>query len=436
VTEPVTESRRVALETLTRIRGGEFADRALAQSAGALDPRDHAWVQELVYGSSRLRGRLDYILDSFVRSGLVSLEPTVVDVLRLGAYQLLEMGGVPEYAAVSQSVELARAAGAGRAAGLVNGVLQSLRRRAATVEFPRFDEQPIEHLVNWGSHPQWLVERWVRRWGVEDTNTLVEANNRRPELFLTPIGISTAEALGRLRQAGLDATGVPGFPDSVRLTSPGGPGEALAAIPAVVQDPAAAIVLRYAAPSPDAVAIDVAAAPGGKTVGLAARTRLVAASDLSIGRMRRIRANVDRTGVAERVGLVVADGRQPPFTAVDFVLLDAPCTGTGTLRRHPDGRWRIGPRDLAALADLQSELLESASNLVNPGGLLVYATCSLELEENEEQIDRFLERHPEFRVEAPAGSIDGTMLDQGCLTVLPHRHGADGAFAARMIRDA
>jgi 16S rRNA (cytosine967-C5)-methyltransferase len=432
--DEVTEPRRVALEVLRRVRAGELVDRALARAAEGLTPRDQAWVQELVYGTQRWLGRLDHYLANFVRSGLDSLEPDVLDILRLGAYQLLEMGSVPPYAAVSQSVELARAAGVGRAAGLVNGVLQSLRRRKDTVRFPGFDEDPAGHLTTWGSHPRWLIDRWIARWGPDDTRHLVDANNRRPELFLRPIGVSVEEAVTRLAVAGIAAESVEGFPDSVVLHPPHRVVDALAAVPAVVQDPAAAMVVRYADIPRGSAVVDLSAAPGGKAVGLALAARYVVAADPSFDRLRRVRSNVERTGVADRVGIVAADGRMPPFRPVDAVLLDVPCSGTGTFRRHVDGRWRLSGRDLEALTTLQRELLAAAATLVKPGGVLVYATCSLEPEENEMQAERFLARAPDFRLAAPSTPMRGTMLRQGYLNVLPQRHGVDGAFAARFER--
>ncbi|HEU0051615.1 MAG TPA: transcription antitermination factor NusB, partial [Longimicrobium sp.] len=177
-----TPPRRAALETLERVAAGELADRALDGAATRLEPRDRAWTQELVYGAFRLRGRIDHYLGALVRDGLGSLDPTVLDVLRLGAYQLLEMDSVPPYAAVSQSVELARGAGFPRAAGLVNGVLQNLQRRRDSIRFPDFERDPLGHLAAWGSHPRWLVERWIARWGADDARALVEADNHRPEL--------------------------------------------------------------------------------------------------------------------------------------------------------------------------------------------------------------------------------------------------------------
>jgi 16S rRNA (cytosine967-C5)-methyltransferase len=163
----------------------------------------------------------------------------------------------------------------------------------------------------------------------------------------------------------------------------------------------------------------------------------VVAGDVSEGRIRRVRQNIERLGLQGRVGAVVADARQPPYAGTDLVLLDAPCTGTGTFRRHPDGRWRVGPEELAALVALQRELLTSAARLVRPGGILVYATCSLEPEENEGQMEAFLASHGEFQPVPVAEAVDATLLGpDGSLRVLPQRHGVDGAYALRMRRAA
>ncbi|HEX5868944.1 MAG TPA: RsmB/NOP family class I SAM-dependent RNA methyltransferase, partial [Longimicrobium sp.] len=239
-----------------------------------------------------------------------------------------------------------------------------------------------------------------------------------------------------LAEAEIESETVDFAPDSLRIPSPATAAQALAAVPAVVQDPAAALVVRYAEVPEGADVIDLCAAPGGKALGLAERAGRVAAADLSPRRMRRVRENAQRVGWGGRVGGVVADGRHPPFREVDAVLLDAPCTGTGTFRRHPDGRWRVTPDDLASLTRLQDELLAAAAALVRPGGLLVYSTCSLEPEENELRIERFLAGRPEWAMEPPAG-VDASLLDDaGRLCVLPQRQGVDGAFAARLRRAA
>jgi len=431
----VTPGRRAALDVLRAVRRGVLADRALADAVARLEPRERAWTQELVYGTLRLRGRIDHMLAPLVRRGLDALEPDVLDTLRLAAYQLLEMDAVPDYAAVSQAVEQARGAGGRGADRLVNGVLRAWLARRSEPEWPDEARDPAGFLATWGSHPRWLVERWIARWGPAEARRLVEANNRRPELYLRPIGISAADAVERLAAAGISAEPVPFAPDAVRVLPPAGAADALAAVPAVVQDPAAGLVVRYAAVPPGGLVEDLAAAPGGKALALAAEARYTAAADASFARLGRVRENARRLGAA-RLGLLVADARRPPLRdgAADAVLLDVPCTGTGTFRRHPDARWRVQPGDLASLTALQREMLDAAAALPRPGGLLIYSTCSLEPEENETQVDWFLDRHPEYAIRPPAG-FDPALLDaQGRLAVLPQRTGVDGAFAARLER--
>jgi len=432
----VTPARRAALETLRAIRQGRLADRVLARAQERLAPRDRAWLQELVYGTLRLRGRLDHILDRLVQRGLASLEPDVLDILRLGAYQLLEMRSVPAYAAVSQMVELAKSAGGRGAGALVNGVLHALIRRGGRIEFPDYGRDPVGYLSTWGSHPRWLVERWVERYGADGARALVEANNTRPELYLRPIGIAVTEAAARLESVGIRTEPVPFAPDALRVVPPATAQEALAAVPAVVQDPAAGLVVRYAAVPTGARVADLCAAPGGKALGLAERAGYVAAADVSFERLERVRENAERIG-SLRIGLVVADARWPAVRTADAVLLDVPCTGTGTFRRHPDGRWRVTPVDLPPLVALQREILDAAAPLVRPGGYLIYSTCSLEPEENEAQVEAFLDRHPDFApAPPPAGVVAPELLDEaGRLVVLPQALGVDGAFAARLRRE-
>jgi 16S rRNA (cytosine967-C5)-methyltransferase len=434
VTGAVTPGRRAALEISRAFRAGELADRALERVAGHLPSREHGWLQELVYGTFRLRGRLDHLLEQRVRGGLRSLQPDVHDVLRLGAYQLLEMGSVPPYAAVSQSVELVRVAGSPRAAGLVNGVLNSLQRERERLLFPAAEEQPLDHLTSWGSHPKWLLERWLARWSGEDVRRLVEANNTRPELFIRPVGMDPSEAIERLNEAGIISEPVAISPNSLRILPPATAAMALDIVPAIVQDPAASLVVDFVAPGRDARILDLCAAPGGKAIGLAGTGAFVVAADLSRRRLRRVRENAERLEIGS-LGLVQADARIPAFSSADVVLIDAPCSGTGTLRRHPDGRWVVSEAGLASLTSLQRELLQAAAGLVRPGGHLVYSTCSLEEEENEVQVREFLDAHPEFRNDPAPEAVQARLQSaDGFLYVLPQHHGVDGSFAARLRR--
>jgi len=408
-------------------------DLAFARAAEGLEARDRAFAQELAFGSTRLQGRLDHLLARRVKGGLDRLDAAVLEALRLGAYELLYMDGVPDYAARSQAVELAsRTTGRG-AGGLVNAVLRRVREDGDGADrFPDPGQDPAGYLATWGSHPRWLVERWLARWPFPAVERLVAADNRVPELFLAPLDRSPAEAAEALAEAGLGGTPVPGAP-SVRLPAGIDPRMALDTLPSVIQDPGATLVVEYADLPPGTKVADLCAAPGGKALCLTRRASYTVAADRSDVRMQMVRDNVDRTG--RRVGMVVADAAHPPLAGLDAVLLDVPCTGTGTLRRHPDGRWRLGPADVEALAALQRGLLEAAASSVRPGGYLVYSTCTLEPEENEDQVEAFLDAHPEYGLE-PTGAVEDRFRDGGFLRVLPQDTGFDGAFAARLRRVA
>lgn len=384
---------------------------------------------------ARLRGRLDHLLARRVHGGLGRLDPAVLEVLRLGAYQVLYMDGVPRYAAVSQTVEQARVSAGEGAAGLVNAVLRGVAEDGAGSElFPDFGADPAGYLEHWGSHPRWMVDRWLDRWSPEEVCALVDADNRRPPVSLVPLGPTPQEAVEKLRAAGIGAEAPDERLGYVRLSPDADPAAALEAVPSIVQDPGAHAVTRYADVPPGAHVADLCAAPGGKALALSIGAAYTLAADRSEGRMRLIRENARRTG--RPLGLVVADARHPPVRDSEVVVVDVPCSGTGTLARHPDGRWRLTPASVRAMVGLQREILDAAAGIVRPGGLLVYSTCSLEREENEDQVVGFLERRPDFRLErtqaVPTEYLDGA----GRLLVLPWRTGFDGAFAARLRRVA
>ncbi len=390
-----------------------------------------------MFGIQRLRGRLDYLLDRRVKRGLESVEAAVQDALRIGLYEILYMGGVPEYAAVSQAVDLVQSKGGRGVAGFANAVLRGIARDGGGPEhFPDPETHPVEFLSTWGSHPRWLVERWLTRWSTADVWKLVEANNSLPRLSLRCLWDSASEAVEALEAEQITAAAVGSGTGCVVIPGHAFLEEAMTVVPAIVQDPAAALVVSYADPSPDARIADLCAAPGGKTLALAARGNVVIAADRSIERLGLVRENVNRvreqSGQGVRVSAVQADALAPPVSGPDIVLLDVPCTGTGTLRRNPDIRWRLTPDRLNEMAVLQSRILDACAKVVPSGGMLVYATCSLEPEENEEQIGAFLTRWPEFEMD-PGGGVSGKFLnDRGCLYVIPQAFGFDGAFAARL----
>lgn len=404
---------------------GKRLDVAWDRRSGGLSERDRGWVQDAVFGTLRLRGRIDFVLDSLLHRGLESVAPALARVLRLGAYQILYMDSAPAYAVVSQSAEQASRLGGRPAAGLVNGVLRTLGRTGASgIEFPSIEVDPVAHLSTWGSHPEWIVERWVDRLGVECARAIVEAGNRVPGLYLRPVGLSTSEAMERLRASGIPSVRADGPAPVLALPAGTRPSAALRAVPAVVQDPASSAVCAFVGPVQDALVSDLCAAPGGKSIALLDAGARVVAMDRSWNRLRRLRETVDRLGLT--LPIAVSDAERPCMGGADVVLVDAPCSGTGTFARGPDLRWRLTLETVRALSRVQARILDAAASVVRKGGRLIYSTCTLEREENRDVVDSFLVRHPGFE---PDGS-------EAELRVLPGDISADGAFAMRMRRVA
>ena len=432
----VTDARVAAAEICADLRGGELLDPAFDRRTQRLDARDRRWVRELVYGMLRRRAKLDAYLDARIRGGAVRLDADLLDLLRLGAAQLLYMESVPAYAAIAQTVELAKRRHGIGASKLANAVLRRLDRERDELTLPRPTDR-IDALALEGSHPRWLVARWVERFGEAETRKLLEANNREAPLIARPIHVVREQLEAMLESAGIEVDDAPLARESIVFSSPVSSLTELGPFRQGLfhlQDPASTLVTQYASVPPGALVADLCAAPGGKSVELSRVAGQVFASDASFARLQRVRENAERLEI-DTLHAYVADARFPAITPVDAVLVDAPCTGTGTFRRHPDARWRLKVSDLAVMSSIQRGILRAAADVVRPGGLLVYSTCSLEPEENDEQIERFLNEHPDFTLEPPAeNSVPAAALDRGLLRVLPQAHGTDGAFAARLRR--
>lgn len=433
----VTEPRFAATMVLADLRAGLLLDGAFERRVGPLEARDRRWTQELLWGMLRRRGWIDAVLETRVKGGIVKLDADVADLLRIGTYQLIAMGSVPAYAAIAQTVELTKRRHGIGASKLMNAVLRRIDRERDALE-PLAPADAIDALAQRYSHPSWVVSRWVERWGMSDTEALLAANNNEAPITVRPYGVGHDALDAMLQAADVATQRVPLLPDSIRLPS----GVALTELGAFkqglmfVQDPAATLVTQYAAIAADAIVADLCAAPGGKALELSRTASLVIAADRNGIRVDRMLLSLGRVDAANLAPLI-ADARFPAIAPVDAVLVDVPCTGTGTFRRHPDARWRLRISDFAVLGDLQRSILRAAATVVKPGGLLIYSTCSLELEENDEQIERFLNAHPDFALEAPpSGAVPSSVLDGALLRVLPQHHGTDGAFAARLRRAA
>ncbi|MGI9040900.1 MAG: transcription antitermination factor NusB [Gemmatimonadales bacterium] len=427
------ESRRAALKVLTEVRAGRPFEAALDRALGRLAAVDRRLAHELAAGVLRRQKALDAQLAPLVARGWNQVEPTLQDVLRLGAFQLTGLDRVPAHAAVDTSVSLAKETGGARAGGFVNAVLRGLGRTAPPP--PGTNPSDAARLAERYSHPLWLVERWVARFGAEEAERLLRWNDTRPRLVLQPARESIEELERRWRAANIAVEPAPYGAGLVtdRRRPQELPGYSEGAF--LVQDPAQALLTWYADLPPGTELYDASAAPGGKTIALGRHAARVVAGDVSRSRVRRLTENLRRAGSGHEHA-VVADARHPPVRPLNAVLLDAPCLGTGSFARHPDARLRVAPDGLARLERAQAELLEQVAGVVAPGGLLIYSTCSLEPEENELQVDRFLRRHPEFRREPSETFPPALLSPNGDLMILPQRDQMDGAFAARLRRSA
>jgi len=411
--------------------------RTDVEGDGTGDQRDDALLHELVKGTLRWRGRLDYVLDALVHIGIGKVQPWIRNILRMGAYQILFLDRVPAHAAVDEAVKLAHKYGHPGTAGLVNSVLRRLSRADAPLPLPE-DDQPAS-LAAWGSHPQWLVERWVSRFGVAATRELMMANNRPVRTGLRVNALrGTREALiERLAGEGAKASPATHAPDVVWLDSPRAPAT-LAAFKegwCTPQDESEALVARLLDPQAGERVLDVCAAPGGKSTHLAelmGDDGEVWALERVESRVRQLETTVRRVQ-AKSIRVVQGDGRHYDFeTVFDRALVDAPCSGLGVIGRRADARWRKGPELLDEMPGIQLELLNAAARRLRPGGVLVYSVCSFEPEETGEVVARFSAANPSFARESAKPFLPDKVVDErGWMMVLPHVHGCDGAFAAR-----
>jgi 16S rRNA (cytosine967-C5)-methyltransferase len=443
----------IAVRVVERVqRAGAYADLALhhALVQSRMPAADRALATELVYGTLRWRGRLDYLISQALDRPLDRLEPMVASALRVGAYQLFFSDRIPANAAVDEAVRCVRAMGYERATGLVNAVLRRLAREGEGIALPALASDPLAHLVHACSLPEWLAERWLAEYGPEEAAELALALNApSPVTVRANRTLIDREALlDELRERFPDAAPCRYAPDGIVLGGRGDPGRdpAFVAGRMSMQDEASQLVVHLLDPQPGERILDTCAAPGTKTAAIAERLGgegHVLALDYHARRLRLVGRNVRRLrigGVAtlERDATKSLEdlAEEAPF---DRILVDAPCSGLGALRRNPDARWRIRPEDLPALAKVQRALLESAAGVLRPGGRLVYSTCTLTSEENESLIRGFLATRARWRIagrdEAPAG-IRELIDEQGFLRLLPHRHDMDGFFAVQLIRGA
>ena len=438
-------ARDTALKVLIACRThGAWADAALkAQLArDQLSPQDAALCSRMVYGVTQNRLLLDFYLAAYCSQKPDHLQPPLLDILRLGAYQILFLDKVPDRAAVSEAVELAKRSGRGQAAGLVNAVLRKLsQNKNALPSIPDRDE--VKFLSIRYSHPKWLVKRLLELLGRGETEAFLAADNTAAPLTVqvNPLKTTQEKLTAELEALGVRVTPHVWVPGCLELS---GTGDLTALEPFqaghfLVQDGAAALAARAAAVTPGQRVLDVCAAPGGKSFGAAFAMEdrgEILACDLHENKLKRIQDGAQRLGLTS-IRTAAADGREfrPEWEAAfDTVLVDAPCSGLGIIRKKPDTRYKKAD-DLFTLPVVQQAILDNACRYVKPGGVLVYSTCTILPEENQQVTDAFLAQHRDFsREDLPlpdqAGQADGQV------TLWPHRHDTDGFYICRMRRQA
>jgi 16S rRNA (cytosine967-C5)-methyltransferase len=440
--------RRLALQILTRIEtSGAFADQLIAAVASQqrLAPQARAFLRELTYGVLRWRNRLDWLLERCSERPLAALNSSVRNLLRLGAYQLYGMERIPPYAAVSETVRLAKQVAHPGVVAYVNAVLRSVERQREATSFPEVQDDLMAYLVVTQSHPAWLVERWLRRYGPERTVAMCQANNERPPFVVRANRMRTTpeHMLSSLLAEGCEAELCKFAPEGVLVTSHPGLDQLQCYRSGwlTVQDEAAIISGHLLSPQPGERVLDACAAPGGKATHAAEQMEdrgEVVCLDRSRRRLQLIEENARRLGL-ESIRCLAGDAERIELQgAFDRILVDAPCSGLGVLRRHPDAKWSKGPELIGAMTRQQGAILEHLSRFVKARGLLVYITCSTETEENQQLIGSFLERHGDFELEPaasylPAGACVFAQRG-GWFQTWPGCNGLDGFFGARMRR--
>jgi 16S rRNA (cytosine967-C5)-methyltransferase len=464
--------RQLAFLALRSVQRGAFADVALDRvlQVGVAEV-DRRLITELVYGCLRRQRTLDALIDQLAKKK--SQPPDLRLILQVGLYQLRYLQQIPASAAVDTTVELAKQNGFKGLAGFVNGLLRqyvrlageeskATKKEASDRQSPienihppsliphpsdplQLPDDPIARLGIQHSYPDWIVAVWLEQFGEAETEQLCEWLNQpaRIHLRINPLQTTIEQVEAAMQQQGIAVQRVLGLPQALRLPPSVGSVRELPGFAEgwwAVQDCSAQLVSHLLDPQPGEVVIDACAAPGGKTTHLAELMHdrgTVWALDRHASRLKKVQENADRLQLTS-IRMSVGDSRaQPQFTQqADRVLLDAPCSGLGTLHRHADARWRQTSATVAELAHLQTELLNHAATWVKPGGTLVYATCTLHPAENEAIVEQFLAQHSEWMIARPSGSslAASLMTDRGWIKVLPHHQQMDGFFMIKLRR--
>ncbi|MBP1999353.1 16S rRNA (cytosine967-C5)-methyltransferase [Paenibacillus shirakamiensis] len=440
-------AREVALQVLTQVEeDGAYSNMQLhgALQRSELKGADAGLATELVYGTISRLSTIDYFLEPFVAKGMKKLQPWVRNLLRLSFYQLYYLDRIPAHAAVNEAVNIAKKRGHQGISGMVNGVLRNVLRRKDELKLPEHlpaaERIALEH-----AHPQWLVERWISQYGEEVTNAMCQANNEPPSVSVrvNQTKLTRDELLSQMHVAQVDAIPSSLSEDGIIVRSGGN----MALTDwyrdgrLSIQDESSMLVAAAVDPKSGMRVLDCCAAPGGKSMHLAEKLGLkgeIIANDIHPHKAKLIEDQAIRLGL-HTIRTTTGDALEMqslyPAASFDRILLDAPCSGLGVIRRKPDLKWAKQAEDIEDISKLQLELLERTASLLKKDGILVYSTCTVEKQENEELIRTFLKKHPEFSEAEPIlqGSSNASRAEIG-LQILPQDYHSDGFYIARLVK--
>lgn len=438
--------RGLAVKILNRVdRTDAYLDKLLEIEIknSNLVGADKALLFEIVHGVTRWEGRIDWILTGFYKGQFSKAIPNIKNALRVALYQILFLDKVPDYAAVNEAVEFVKKLQGQAAADLTNAVLRNIIRNKENIRYPNPDEDINNYLSAYFSHPTWLVKRWLARFGREETEKLLIANNNKPNLTIRVNNLLTnpTEMKSLLNSVELKFSEGKFLKEFIRMNSLTNitDWEYFAKGYFSIQDESTGFPIKLLNVSPGMRVLDLCAAPGGKTGFIAdemKNTGEIVAIDKFESRLKILEKNLTRLKVTNVVTKVTDAADFEDEEGFDRVLIDAPCSGLGTLTKKPDLKWKRDLGDIRKIVNIQYELLKKGASLVKQNGFIVYSTCTIEPEENFELIKKFLSENPNFALVNAGELLPKAVVDEnGCVATLPHVHGIDGAFAAKLVRN-
>lgn len=438
--------RGLAVKILNRIdRTDAYLDKLLEIEIknSILIGADKALLFEIVHGVTRWQGRIDWILTGFYKGQFSKAIPNIKNALRVALYQILFLEKVPAYAAVNEAVEFVKKLQGQAAADLTNAILRNIIRNKENIRYPNPDEDINAYLSAYFSHPSWLVKRWVNRFGREETEKLLNSNNNKPSLSIRVNNLVTdsIEMKSLLNSVDLKHSDGKYLNEFIRLNSLTNIAdwEYFAKGYFSIQDESTGFPIKLLSVSPGMRVLDLCSAPGGKTGFIAdemKNTGEIVALDKFESRLKILEKNLSRLKVKNVITKAIDAFDFEDEVGFDRVLIDAPCSGLGTLTKKPDLKWKRDLGDIRKIVNIQYDLLKKGASLVKVNGFVVYSTCTIEPEENYELIKKFLSENSNFSLISATSSVPKSVVDEnGCVATLPHIHNVDGAFAAKLIRN-